>query len=153
MASAKFDIPAGIVVHPVYGAGPTVSGIAVPMDAIRRGARLYGDEEFYPCSVLIADTSRQNFSLYPKKYYVDVLNECLTCGAPFVFFAQEQKHWYETLGFVLDADCVRCVECRSRGHDHGLCHGRDLICRVLAGFLLDHIGFFEDYCWWSIGPL
>ena len=87
MASAKFDIPAGIVVHPVYGAGPAVSGLQVPAEAIRRGARLYGDEEFFPRSVLLADTRRQNFALYPKKYYVDVLNKCLSCGARFVFFA------------------------------------------------------------------
>ena len=114
MASAKFDIPAGIVVHPVYGAGPTVSGIAVPVEAIRRGARLYGDEEFFPGSVLVADTRKQNYSVYPKKYYVDVLNECLSCGAPFVFFAQEQKHWYETLRLHVATDCLSCSHCRAQ---------------------------------------
>ena len=33
-------------------------------------------------------------------------------GAPFVFSAREQKHWYETLGFRLDASAVRCLPCR-----------------------------------------
>ncbi|PKN96854.1 MAG: hypothetical protein CVU43_18600 [Chloroflexi bacterium HGW-Chloroflexi-5] len=32
----------------------------------------------------------------------------------FIFFAEEQKHWYEELGFGLDSDCVRCVNCRKR---------------------------------------
>jgi hypothetical protein len=31
---------------------------------------------------------------------------------PFVFYALEQKHWYEYLGFDLGAFCVRCVDCR-----------------------------------------
>lgn len=113
MASAKFDVPAGSVVHPVYGAGPANSGIQVTADAIRRGARLYGDEEFFPGSVLVADTRRQNFAVYPKNYYVDVLNECLSCGAPFVFFAQEQKHWFETLRLHVATDCLSCSHCRA----------------------------------------
>ena len=114
MASAKFDSPAGIVVQPVYGAGPAVSGLQVPAEAIRRGARLYGDEEFFPRSVLLADTRRQNFALYPKKYYVDVLNKCLSCGARFVFFAQEQKHWFETLRLHVATDCLSCPYCRAQ---------------------------------------
>jgi hypothetical protein len=31
-----------------------------------------------------------------------------------LFFAAEQKYWYEELGFGLNADCVRCVACRKR---------------------------------------
>ncbi len=30
----------------------------------------------------------------------------------FLFFAEEQKYWYETLQFGLDSDCIRCYECR-----------------------------------------
>jgi hypothetical protein len=43
---------------------------------------------------------------------VDILKQCRTCKRPFIFFAREQQHWYEELGFTIDADCVRCVECR-----------------------------------------
>jgi len=49
-------------------------------------------------------------------HYYDVKRECRDCNRPFIFFAQEQKHWYEELGFPLESDCVRCVECRKRQH-------------------------------------
>jgi hypothetical protein len=32
----------------------------------------------------------------------------------FIFFAAEQKYWYEELGFPLESDCVRCVACRKK---------------------------------------
>ena len=36
------------------------------------------------------------------------------CDRPFIFFAAEQKYWYEELGFPLESDCVRCVVCRKK---------------------------------------
>ena len=30
----------------------------------------------------------------------------------FIFFAEEQKYWYEDLGFDLSANCVDCCACR-----------------------------------------
>ena len=30
----------------------------------------------------------------------------------FIFFADEQRYWYEELQFPVDADCVRCHPCR-----------------------------------------
>lgn len=45
-------------------------------------------------------------------YYFDIDRRCEVCDRPFLFFAEEQKHWYETLGFNLSAMCLRCVECR-----------------------------------------
>ena len=49
--------------------------------------------------------------------------QCLDCGRLFIFFAEEQKHWYEELGFGLDSDCVRCVVCRKR--QQGLARERE----------------------------
>ena len=31
-----------------------------------------------------------------------------------MFFAEEQKFWYEELGFRLDVDCVKCTVCRKK---------------------------------------
>jgi hypothetical protein len=45
-------------------------------------------------------------------HYFDARRQCRDCGRPFIFFAEEQKHWYEELGFALEADCVRCADCR-----------------------------------------
>ena len=50
----------------------------------------------------------------PVTHYFDVKRLCQACGKPFLFFAEEQRHWYEDLGFPLEADCVRCVQCRKR---------------------------------------
>ena len=35
-----------------------------------------------------------------------------TCHRPFIFFAKEQRYWFETLRFLVDADCVHCPDCR-----------------------------------------
>ncbi|WP_051293850.1 zinc-ribbon domain containing protein [Pseudoduganella violaceinigra] len=32
----------------------------------------------------------------------------------FIFFALEQRYWYEARGFYVDSECVRCVECRHK---------------------------------------
>jgi hypothetical protein len=59
-----------------------------------------------------ANPENQNYALYPRKYYVDVERICRICHRPFLFFAKEQQYWFETLRMFVDADCVRCVECR-----------------------------------------
>lgn len=66
----------------------------------------------FPETALIANTTLQNFAVYPRKYYVDILKECRQCHRPFIFFAREQRYWFETLKFYVDADCVHCPKCR-----------------------------------------
>jgi hypothetical protein len=83
-------------------------------NALRGGHwRLHGDALF-PETALIAETEKQNYALYPRKYYVDVLRSCRTCHRPFIFFAKEQRYWFETLRFFVDADCVYCPDCRRK---------------------------------------
>ena len=45
-----------------------------------------------------------------------MLKKCRDCQRGFIFFAVEQKYWFEDLGFYVDADCVRCPECRKAEH-------------------------------------
>lgn len=45
-------------------------------------------------------------------HYFDVTRRCVDCERMFIFFAEEQRYWYEILRFKLDADCIRCIECR-----------------------------------------
>lgn len=101
-----------LVPHPRYGSAPRPSGITIPEAEIRNGYWRLGHDEIYPETVLLADTSRQDFSIYPRRYYVDTLRRCRKCGRDFLFFAREQKYWFETLRFNVDADCVLCPECR-----------------------------------------
>ena len=105
-------IPADIVPHPRHGAAPIASGFVVPEAEIRAGFWSYGDETMFPQSVLPGDPTRQNYTDHPRRYYVDMLRTCQDCQRPFLFFAREQKHWFETLRFYVDADCVRCTDCR-----------------------------------------
>lgn len=99
--------------HPLFGevpllADPGGSGASGP-------ARLY-DPDYrpeLPAGAVRGDPRRQLFCCeIPRYFYVDADRTCRDCGARFVFSAREQKHWYETLGFRLDANAVRCLPCR-----------------------------------------
>jgi hypothetical protein len=59
-----------------------------------------------------ADISRQRFTTFAVTHYFDSRRVCRDCERPFLFFADEQKHWYEELGFSIEADCDRCLACR-----------------------------------------
>ena len=65
-------------------------------------------------TALVAEPSRQNSPTVPVTHYYDVERVCRNCTRPFIFFAEEQKHWYEVLRFRLDVDCVLCPPCRKR---------------------------------------
>jgi hypothetical protein len=108
------------VEHPRYGRGPRFTDLR-PCD-VPLGYRLttYVSDNTIGGTAVEADVERQVHSPVPVLYYFDLKRECVECGRPFIFFAEEQKHWYETLRFVLDADCVRCIDCRNQ--QHGLEH-------------------------------
>ncbi len=74
----------------------------------------YNGETIYPETAIPANVQKQNFSVIPRGWYVDILKKCRDCRRKFIFYAEEQRHWYEVLGFTIDADCVRCPECRKK---------------------------------------
>jgi len=100
--------------HPRYGRGPRFTDLQ-PRD-VPPGYRLttYISKNKIDGTAIEANLERQAFSPMPVLYYFDLKRDCIECGRPFIFFADEQKYWYETLGFVLDADCIRCTDCRNR---------------------------------------
>ncbi|KHD11347.1 hypothetical protein PN36_20450 [Candidatus Thiomargarita nelsonii] len=102
------------VCHPRYGDKPTISGNTFSIEQIKQAYWGYRRESFFPESAIKADIERQNYSIYPKKLYVDMERQCTQCNRQFIFFAAEQKYWYETLGFYIDADCVKCIDCRKK---------------------------------------
>ncbi len=101
------------VPHPRYGVFPILSDDheAVAIARKRWGERYWGKTVF-PESAILADPEKQNYSVIPRVLYVDMKKTCRDCGRSFIFFAKEQKYWYEKLKFTIDADCVRCPECR-----------------------------------------
>ncbi|MDB4802609.1 zinc-ribbon domain-containing protein [bacterium] len=108
------DDYSSFVEHPRYGHKPRITGRNVHKDK-------FGDNYSHwhspiecriPNTAIAADTSRQPRATVPVTHYFDVIRECVDCERNFIFFADEQKFWYETLKFPLEADCIRCSECR-----------------------------------------
>jgi hypothetical protein len=138
----KTDKYREFVDHPRYGRRPNKTGLnPSPMDANVRlhwnttthkeivaqyesiiGKRWpYGDFSAYtsgtkriPGTAIVADPSKQTRATVPVTHYFDLERSCRDCKRHFIFFAEEQKYWYEELGFGLESDCVRCTECRKK---------------------------------------
>jgi hypothetical protein len=79
----------------------------------------YEDDPAYqpplPKGAIRGDIRKQNYCRAHnrgKYFYVDEPRTCVQCGEEFVFSASEQRFWYETLGFHLDSQCIRCLKCR-----------------------------------------
>src|SRR5262249_14908281 len=47
-------------------------------------------------------------------FYVDENHTCVQCSTVFVFSAKDQKYWYETLKFSINAHPYRCPACRKQ---------------------------------------
>lgn len=67
-----------------------------------------------PGTAIEADTSRQVFCPVAVTHYYDLDVVCVGCQRHFIFFADEQKFWYEELQFDLGSIAVRCCECRQQ---------------------------------------
>lgn len=64
--------------------------------------------------VLLADLEKQEYLDWPPYFvYLEKERECRTCGSEFLFSKEEQKFWYETLGFWVQSEAVNCKECRA----------------------------------------
>ena len=147
----KTDKYADFVEHPRYGRRPHRTGlnphprdrnvrlhwnttthgeVVAEYEAIIGQKWPHGDLSSYtprikriPNTAIEADLTRQTAATVPVTHYFDLERTCRDCGRPFIFFAEEQKHWYEELGFGLESDCVRCVECRK--HQQGIARQRE----------------------------
>jgi len=112
----EFD---NFVEHPRYGRRPQVTGL-------NPQKRLTGGDDYIyphwhsptasriPNTAIVADRGRQSPAMLAVTHYFDVKRECRLCHRPFIFFAEEQKHWYESLKFPLEADCRECPPCRKK---------------------------------------
>ncbi len=104
----NIDKYAAYVEHPRYGRGPRFTGL----DPNSRFVMLCGHGRKIPGTAVEADISKQINATVPFPYYFDVDAVCRKCGRPFIFFAEEQKCWYEELGFYLWATAACCASCR-----------------------------------------
>ena len=72
-----------------------------------------------PNTAVASDLSRQSKATVPVTHYFDLERVCQKCGKSFIFFAAEQKHWYETLRFPLEAQAIHCSMCRKQNQALG----------------------------------
>lgn len=116
------NVPRKFVDHPRYGDKPIISGETWTEADLMRAHWRYAHRGWdpkilFPETAIRADCSRQNFCCYARWLYVDIARRCRKCRRWFIFFALEQKYWYEVLGFHIDADCLDCQECRHGGQE------------------------------------
>ncbi len=102
------------VLHPRYGDKPLYSGLSVSVEKLLDAHWSLAGSTFFPETAIKANIEKQNYSTFPRSYYVDVEKRCAQCNRWFIFFAQEQKFWFEELGFYIDAECTKCVDCRKK---------------------------------------
>ena len=152
---SAFELPHGLVSHPraremarrVHGRAS-----AMTVDEIRAKVRQSWRATVVPGTAVIANTALQNYAMYPRSVYADLLRECRTCSRPFVFYANEQRFWYETLRLPVDVDCVNCPPCRKRGHRLKGCqfryaaalHAPRLDAKAMKTFVDDTLYLFEQ---------
>jgi len=90
-------------------------------DGMRRLALEGGSDWFWACDrcihakrALKADIAKQNLGLgTPFAAYIDRPFRCEDCETATVFSASEQRHWYETLGFLIWVYPKQCAPCRA----------------------------------------
>ncbi|BAJ01629.1 zinc-ribbon domain-containing protein [Shewanella violacea] len=97
--------------HPRYGNKPVVSEYNFSSSEINSAHWRYQSVKYFP------DTDKQYYAVYPRTKYVDIEELCEVCKRPFIFYALEQKHWFEELGFYIDAHCTRCIDCRKKDQE------------------------------------
>ena len=103
--------------HPRFGNRPILSGEKWTLAEIRQAYWGYNRQAvLFPETAITADLTRQRYGYAPRRVYVDMEQTCRTCGRKFLFFALEQKYWFEILGFFCDAQCHHCQDCRHERH-------------------------------------
>ena len=102
--------------HPRYGRTPRITGLNPKLHEDDGDAWVHfraRPNALIPNTAIAADQTRQDHRSWDCiQFYFDVRCKCRDCGKMFIFFAQEQKFWFEELRFIKPAWCVRCHPCR-----------------------------------------
>lgn len=107
---------ADFVEHPRYGRQPRFTGLNPQTNF--DGFPFLHFHSPPSCRIdntaILADLRKQVAATIPVTHYYDVKRQCRDCNRMFIFFAAEQKYWYEDLQFPLESDCIRCCLCRAK---------------------------------------
>lgn len=125
----KTDDYLGYQEHPRYGRKPRITGLNPSGENVflhwhsGEGVRI-------PNTAIGAHTAKQPPATFQVTHYFDSKRICRKCGAYFIFFAEEQRYWYEALKFPLEANAVECTNCRK--HEQKLGEAREIYEALLA---------------------
>ena len=61
---------------------------------------------------VIADATKQHWTVVPEYKYCSMQLRCERCEEEFWFSANEQRVWYEDWGFWIDSIPKHCARCR-----------------------------------------
>ena len=114
-----FDLPHDLVPHPRAREMARASQRSMPsmsVEEIRTSDWQVRRSTIVPGTAILANTHAQHDALYPRRVYADLLKKCTNCARPFLFYANEQRFWFETLRIPIEADCVMCPPCRKHAH-------------------------------------
>ncbi|MDX2199271.1 MAG: zinc-ribbon domain containing protein [Phycisphaerae bacterium] len=100
--------------HPVYGPAPHRTGEQLP-EIVRVGARY--DAIVFPQSATPVGVQSRPARFWRSSWYVDELRQCSQCETLYIFFAAEQRYWYEELGISVDEKPFDCYPCRFIRHE------------------------------------
>ena len=114
MSKKKKSKYAKFVSHPRYGDKPIFTNDKFSLFDILNSHWRYKENEVILGTCIEANLEKQNYTIFPRKLYVDLMRNCKKCGKKFIFYAKEQQYWYENLGFYIDCDCTKCVNCRKK---------------------------------------
>lgn len=112
------------VKNPRYGDEPILSQYKYSDEELKQTHWRYGSLKLIPKTVIPADINKQDYAVFPRRLYVDIEENCRTCKKSFIFYALEKKHWFEELGFFIDAHCIRCTHCRGKKNEIKKFHGQ-----------------------------
>src|SRR5262245_48503174 len=98
MSKKKRRVPTDLVRHPRYGTTIRRSEFEVDAGTVLKSSWRYARATIFPETAIPADLRKQTPATIPCAWYVDLLETCVDCRRPFIFYAVEQRHWYEVLG-------------------------------------------------------
>ncbi len=130
------------VEHPRYGREPRITGLNPVFH------HWHSDQNGRVANTAIAaNLSRQKPATIAMSHYFDQKRICVDCKRPFLFFAEEQKFWYEDLGFGLESQCMRCCDCRKIDQQHQAAHKRYLeLCEKPERTTEEDLEWLEESC-------
>ena len=108
------------VEHARFGRGPRFTGLCIDERDDDTYIGFLGGIEgvsLIQGTAIEADLEKQVPATFAVTHYLDLETVCRDCEKRFIFFAEEQKHWYEELQFDLASYAVRCQPCRHAQHE------------------------------------